>query len=210
MLLLTVLLVPTNSSVPVIPAPLVSHNRSDFESYEDMPLKFLCKHKTIVRDSIILHGGDIDVCIMTGRCMTYISNDSLRRAAVGWCPYIPHNVHWCHDVMTEFYGLSSECSLAELTNMTCGVYNREGLLCSSCKPGYGPAVYAFSLMCIKCRDDRLGWVLYLGSVIIFVTVFYVIIVLLNIKATSPPFTGFVLMCQTYCIIDRIYVPMAHL
>ena len=205
--MLTVLLVPTNSSVPVIPAPLVSHNRSDIESYEDMPLKFLCKHKTNVRDSIILHCGDIDVCIMTGRCVTYISNDSLRRTAVGWCPYISHNVHWCHDVMTEFYGLSSERSLAELTNMTCGDYNREGLLCSSCKPGYGPAVYAFGLMCIKYRDDRLGWVLYLGLIMIFVTVFYVIIVLLNIKATSPPFTGFVLMCQTYCIIDRIYVPM---
>ena len=206
-LMLTVLLVPTNSSVPVLPVLPVSHSKSDFKSYEDMPLKFLCKHKKIVRESIILCGGDNDACIMTGQCVTYNSNDPLRRTAVGWCPYIPHNVHWCHDVLTEFYAVSSECSLAELTNMTCGEYNREGLLCSSCKPGYGPAVYAFSLMCVKCRDDRLGWVLYLGLIMIFVTVFYVIIVLLNIKATSPPFTGFVLMCQTYCIIDRIYVPM---
>ena len=206
-LMLTVPLVPTNSSVPVIPEPLVSHDRSDFESYEDMPLKFLCKHNKIVRELIILHGSDKDACIMTGRCVTYNSNDPLRRTAVGWCPYIPHNAHWCHDFMTEFYAVSSERSLAELTNMTCGDYNREGLLCSSCKPGYGPAVYAFSLMCVKCTDDRLGWVLYLGLIMIFVTVFYVIIVLLNIKATSPPFTGFVLMCQTYCIIDRIYVPM---
>ena len=139
--------------------------------------------------------------------MTYISNDSLRRTAVGWCPYFPNNLHCFHDVMSEFYGLSSEHSLAELTNMTCGVYNREGLLCSSCKPGYEPTVYAFSLMCVKCRDDRLGWVFYLGLIMIFVIIFYVIIVLLNIKATSPPFTGFVLMCQTYCIIDRIFVPM---
>ena len=172
-----------------------------------MPLKFLCKHKKIVRESIILRGGDNDACIMTGQCVTYNSNDPLRRTAVGWCPYIPKNVYLCHDVLTEFYAVSSERSLAELTNMTCGEYNREGLLCSSCKPGYGPAVYAFSLMCVKCRDDRLGWVLYLGLIIIFITVFYVIIILLNIKATSPPFTGFVLMCQTYCIIDRIYVPM---
>ena len=205
--MLTVLLVSTNSSVLVIPVLLVSHDRSDFESYEDMQLKFLCKHKKTVRESIILHRGDKDACIMTGRCVTYISNDPLGRTAVGWCPYIPHNVYWCHNDLIEFYAVSSERSLAELTNMTCGEYNREDLLCSSCKPGFGPAVYAFSLMCVKCRDDRLGWVLYLGLIMIFVTIFYVIIVLLNIKATSPPFTGFVLMCQTYCIIDRIYVPM---
>ena len=65
-LMLTVLLVPTNRSLLVIPVPPVSHDKSDFESYEDMPLKFLCKHKKTVRESIILHGGDKDVCIMTG------------------------------------------------------------------------------------------------------------------------------------------------
>ena len=152
-LMLTILLVPTNSSVPVIPEPLVSHDRSDFESYEDMPLKFLCKHNKIVRELIILHGGDNDACIMTGRCVTYISNDPLGRTAVGWCPYIPHNVYWCHDVLTEFYAVSSEHSLAELTNTTCGVYNREDLLCSSCKPGYGPVhtqTYFIQLMLLLC------------------------------------------------------------
>ena len=58
--------------------------------------------------------------------------------------------------------------------MTCGAYNREGLLCSTCKPGYGPAVYAFSKKCVKCTDSKLGWVLYVCLVVIFVTVFYVI------------------------------------
>ena len=202
-LILTVLLLLANSSVTVVPTTPAFH---DSEKYEDIPLKFLFKHNKHVRRSIILYDRD-DACIISGRCVTYNSNDPLRRTAVGWCPYIPHNAHWCYDFMTEFYAVSSERSLAELTNMTCGEYNREGLLCSSCKPGYGPAVYAFSLMCVKCRDDRLGWVLYLGLIMIFVTIFYVIIVLQNIKATSPPFTGFVLMCQTYCIIDWIFVPM---
>ena len=136
--------------------------------------------------------------------MSYNSNHPPKRTAIGQCPYIPHNVSWCH---IGFYGISSNRLLAELTDLTCGAYNREGLLCTSCKPGYGPAVYAFSLMCVECRDDSLGWLLYLGLVMIFITVFYVIIVLLNIKATAPPFRGFVLMCQTYCIIDRMYVPM---
>jgi hypothetical protein len=201
-----------SSSASVIvrlPAPPESHVRPDLENYQDLPLKFLCKHRKfkLVEQLIILHKEDTTACVMAGQCVSYNSNDPLKRTAIGPCPYIPHNVSWCHNILIGFYGVSSNTSLAELTDMTCGVYNREGLLCGSCKPGYGPAVYAFSLMCVECRDDSLGWLLYLGLVTIFITVFYVIIVLLSIKATAPPFTGFVLMCQTYCIIDRMYVPM---
>ena len=150
---------------------------------------------------------DDNACITAGQCVTYDVKDSLRRITVGPCPYILRNVSWCHTPYHGFYAISSELSLAELSNMSCGAYNREGLLCSTCKPGYGPAVYAFSEMCVKCTDSKLGWVLYVGLVVTFITVFYVIIILFNIKATSPPFTGFVLMCQTYCMVDRIYVPM---
>ena len=192
----------------VLPALPTSHGRSNLENYEDLPLKYLCKHTRLVKQSIILHNEDRTACIMAGQCMIYNLNDPLRRTAMGWCPYVPHNISWCHNILVGFYGVPSTRSLADLTDMTCGVYNREGLLCSSCKPGFGPAVYAFSLMCVECRyDDGLGWALYLGLVTTFTTVFYVVIILLNIKATAPPFTGFVLMCQTFCIIDRMYVPM---
>ena len=190
-----------------IPAPPETHVRPNLENYGDLPLKILHKHMKLVRELIILHNEDKTACVLARKCVTYDANDPLKRTAVGQCPYTPHNVSWCHNILVGFYGISSNRSLAELTDLTCGAYNREGLLCTSCKPGYGPAVYAFSLMCVECRDDSLGWMLYLGLVTIFITVFYVIIVLLNIKATAPPFRGFVLMCQTYCIIDRMYVPM---
>ena len=191
-----------------IPARPKSDAGSDLEeNYEDLPLKFLYKHKKLGRRLIILQHKDKIACILAGQCVSYDANDPLKRTAIGQCPYIPHNVSWCHNILEGFYSISAKHSLAELTDMTCGVYNREGLLCGSCKPGYGPAVYAFSLMCVECREDSLGWLLYLGLGMFFITAFYVIIVLLNIKATAPPFRGFVLMCQTYCIIDRMYVPI---
>ena len=196
-----------NRSSTGVTAQPESHVILDFENYEDLPLKFLCKHRKLVRQSIILHNNDNTACVMAGQCVSYNLNDPLKRTAIGPCPYIPHNISWCHNILIGFYGVSSNLSLAELTDMTCGAYNREGFLCGSCKPGYGPAIYAFSLMCVECRDDSLGWLLYLGLATFFITVFYVIIVLLNIKATAPPFIGFVLMCQTYCIIDRMYAPM---
>ena len=49
--------------------------------------------------------------------------------------------------------LVSACSCEELNDRVCGPFNREGLLCSKCKPGYGPALYSWSLKCEKCHDE---------------------------------------------------------
>ena len=122
-----------------IPALPKSHAGSDLEeNYEDLPLKFLYKHKKLGRQLIILQHKDKIACVLAGQCVSYNVNDPLKRTAIGQCPYIPHNVSWCHNILVGFYSISSKYSLAELTDMTCGVYNREGLLCGSCKPGYGP------------------------------------------------------------------------
>ena len=64
-------------------------------------------------------------------------------------------------LLSNYYSFPENLSLTELTNFTCGEYNREGRLCGNSKPGYGPAVYAFSLM----------WTLYLFLVLFPITVF---------------------------------------
>ena len=69
-------------------------------------------------------------------------------------------------------------------------------------------MYAFSLMCAKCSSNSVvGWVFYLLLVLFPITVFYFIVVVFNIHATAPPFTAFVLMCQTYCMMELMYVPL---
>ena len=39
-----------------------------------------------------------------------------------------------------------------------------------------------------------------------ITVFYVIIIVFNVRATSPPFAAYVLFCQTFAMLDRMYFP----
>ena len=81
-------------------------------------------------------------------------------------------------------------------------------MCSKCKPGYGPAVYAFSLVCAKCSSKSVaGWALYLFLVLVPITVFYIFVIIFNIRATAPSFTAFLLMCSTYCMIDLMYMPL---
>ena len=54
------------------------------------------------------------------------------------------------------YYLVSACTCKELNDRVCGPFNREGLLCSKCKPGYGPAPYSWSLKCERCHDEYVG------------------------------------------------------
>ena len=144
------------------------------------------------------------VYIREGNCLT--SQDGTI-AAFGLCPYFPNELSWLKFSFSDYYSLPTNLSLMEQSNLTCGPYNREGLLCSKCKPGYGPAVYSFSLMCAKCSGNSVGWTLYLFVVLFPITVFYIIVIIFNIRATAPPFTAFVLMCQVYCTIELIHVPL---
>ena len=93
-------------------------------------------------------------------CLTHF-NSSENLVIAGLCPYFSAAVSWCGATppLSMYYAFPAKLRLAEVTNYTCGAYNREGLLCSKCKPGYGPAVYAFSLQCAKCGNNSKGnWV----------------------------------------------------
>ena len=149
------------------------------------------------------------VCIQAGTCITY---DSVNRVTYGFCPYFPpdnHNITMCRQ--SNHYWIPSDISLSELNSVICGPYNREGVLCSKCRPGYGPSVYALSLMCVKCSDSIREWALYFFLALFPVTVFYLVVIVFNIQATSPSLTVFILFCQTYCTVDRVSIPYtAHM
>ena len=102
------------------------------------------------------------------------------------------------------YYLVPACTCEDLNTRVCGPFNREGLLCSKCKPGYGPAPYSWSLKCEKCHDEYVGWfwLLYLVLELVPLTVFYLTVILLNIHVTSPPFTAFVFFCQLFTILFK--------
>ena len=149
------------------------------------------------------------MCIRAGMCMTgpgLEANSSTEPMAVtGLCPYFPHESLWCPGPIISYYRIPLSMSVSELTNFTCNYYNRQGLMCNQCQTGYGPAVYAFSLMCAKCGDNSIGWILYFILTLLPITVFYFIVILFNIRVATPPLTGLVFMCQTFSFIERLYV-----
>ena len=138
--------------------------------------------------------------IAAGMCISLEHhNSSHSEAVVGDCPYIP--------AKKKFYAFKYYKELPDneslLNDVMCGPFNRQGLLCSSCRPGYGISVYSFGRPCAKCDSNHLGVLWYVLLEILPISVLYVIVVLFSIRATSAPLAGFVFLTHTFAIRRRI-------
>ena len=88
-----------------------------------------------------------------GTCLT---RDGLNSSAViGSCPY-PINIGGGKDNVYLDFPNATTVQLNELDDLICGSLNRQGLLCSQCKPGYGPAVHASGFTCADCNERFSG------------------------------------------------------
>ena len=125
----------------------------------------------------------------SGTCFTH-SNSSLIDAdyVIGDCPYVPvRNQSYFHRLLKALPENESD-----LDHVMCGPFNREGLLCSRCRPGYGIAVYSIGYPCAECGSSSGLFVfLYLLLELAPITVFYVIVVVFRVRATTPPLAGLV-------------------
>ena len=83
----------------------------------------------------------------------------------------------------------------ELNSAMCRQFHRGGQLCGSCEEGYSPLVYSYDLQCFNCTDSYYNWVKYVTAAFVPLTVFYVIILLCRVSATSPQLYAFVTFSQ---------------
>ena len=92
-------------------------------------------------------------------------------------------------------------NISELNAYMCGPLNREDYLCSKCKSGYGPPVISESAscvdMCYLCKDTWIpkGFLLYLAVSFIPLTLFYLLILVFQVRLTSAPMTCFIMCSQ---------------
>ena len=86
---------------------------------------------------------------------------------------------------------------SQLNEVQCGNLNREGQLCGSCKKGYSLPVYSYQfLSCVKCHDySYKNWVKYIAIAFGPLTVFFIIVIVCRISATSAKLSAFILINQ---------------
>ena len=125
--------------------------------------------------------------VAAGTCVTHYNIDNTS-IAIGECPYIPVK----DKTYINRYLRALPRNESELNDFMCGPFNRQGLLCSSCRPGYGISVYSFGYPCAKCFNRGLGIFAYLVLELVPVTALYVVILFFRIRATAAPLAGLVL------------------
>ena len=128
-----------------------------------------------------------NVSLLFEYCMTY---DEINNSTVcSICPYHNHKP----DVQGVYVNLPQ--NVCDLNEFMCGGLNRTGLLCSHCKPGLGPAVFSYTLLCLKCLDRGYGWLLYVFLATFPTTVIFLVIFLCQIRVTAPPMNAVIFTAQ---------------
>ena len=56
-------------------------------------------------------------------------------------------------------------------------------------------VYSYNLRCVKCDDFRYGWVKFIAAAFLPLKIFYLLVTLFRISATSSALNGYVLVSQ---------------
>ena len=133
-------------------------------------------------------------------CMTYINETGELRA--GACPknYFRNNFY------KFYYPLPS--SAADLNEDVCGPLNSKGLLCSECQEGFASSAPTSNsripISCVNCTGNT-GWLKYLTSHYLPISIFLFAIVTLNINIISGPINGFIFFSQVSTAYDAVAV-----
>ena len=143
--------------------------------------------------------GDVIVCdgnylYIRGRyCIMHMNEKN--STLIGSCPYS--------------YDKLLQNSESELKNnyILCGHLHRKGRLCGECEDNYSLPVYSYSLGCVHCKSFKYGWIKFITVAFLPLTVFYILVIIFRISATSSTLNGYVLINQiiaTPAVIQSLY------
>ena len=91
--------------------------------------------------------------------------------------------------------LTGYASKVELDKLVCG-NESTGIMCSACREGYSTNYHSSDLVCSK-GSCELGWLFYILSEIIPITVLFLIVIALNISFTTGELNGFIFFAQMF-------------
>ena len=70
-----------------------------------------------------------------------------------------------------------------------------GQFCGQCYQSYSHPAYSYSLYCVKCPVGTDNWGKYLAVSLLPLTAFFLAVLVLRFRATSPQLNGYILICQ---------------
>ena len=139
-----------------------------------------------------------NVSIKLQYCMTRDSTNQVTYVAE--CPYDNKRKAY----KSQYISLPQNVS--ELNSAMCAPFNRQGRVCGRCMPGYGPGVLSEKLNCYQCSGPYHGWGLYLFLKLFPLTLFFLIIVFFQFRATSGSLKSYVFFSQMIVALYQFLTP----
>ena len=85
---------------------------------------------------------------------------------------------------------------AEVNSWMCAGLNKNGSFCGKCRTGFSPLVYSYDISCQKCTLDQTQNIFaFIAAAFGPLTLFYILVVVFKVSATSPHLFSFVTFSQ---------------
>ena len=181
---------------------IIKSNHDSDCSYDE---RWFCFNSTTKTHQCAIHSyssritcSDSGPLLQFGFCATY--NEDTRLVTVSKCPY-----HQVGQIVTTIGNIQLPKKLAELNDSMCGPMNRKGIVCSECVDGFGPSVTSIGYACANCTDAwyRVPLLKFVFLQLVPITVFYLIILIFQIRLTSPPMPCFIMYAQV--VVMEVYL-----
>ena len=133
-----------------------------------------------------------------GYWMGYDSNETEYGLLTGYCP---SGFCFREQGYEPYYLLPPNASKEALDKFMCGTY-RTGILCGKCRNGSSVNYHAKNFNCENNELCKVGWLFYILSELVPVTVIFVLVMVFNVSFTSGATNGFIFFAQ---VMDSLQV-----
>ena len=105
---------------------------------------------------------------------------------------------FCHGMSNQRLSipLPNASNIEEMDNLICGP-NRTGFLCAKCRENHSAFFHTESFNCFQDQHCSLGYLFFLLSEILPVTIVFILVLFFNIQLTSGNVQGFILYAQIF-------------
>lgn len=144
---------------------------------------------------------DNTTAVLQCNCVTFDKENKITEA--GKCMY---NCGYFQDANILYNPLPNNPDI--VTDYMCEKqFNRTGTLCGKCKDGFFTLAYSYDMTCIECANGKSNWLKYMLAAFLPLTIFYFIIVFLQINITSSHFNAFVYFSHMLSVpaISRVFL-----
>ena len=150
-------------------------------------------------DVYLIHGYWAGYVVKNGTTQLSPDNFFTCQCPTGFCSSIHVNsTEFNETEYARYYPIptfSSQEQVKEMDDFVCGS-RRRGILCGECRPGFSVFFHSPEYSCHPDKLCFVGWLFYITSELLPLTILFVSVIFFNISFTSGTINGFVLFAQT--------------